>query len=957
MDDDPSLSMDSQVYDEINEGSNPQSFLQKPLSINEEKAKKQFEISVTTFSRFYKNPKAGSEEKNKRRIEVELEPESPHLNETYEVFFPFEPYETQLKMIQATFESILSKQHALAESPTGTGKSLVLLTSALSFLAKKNENPKSMKVVYLSRTHSQLSQVIKELKKTPYEPTMTILGSRDQLCINHTIAHLKGAAKNKACETMQVTRSCQYFSGLKNAPEKEIKQLSQLQFNIEELIEVGHSRTICPFYVTRELVPYSHLILMPYIYAIHYKYRNNNPDLFNNAIMIFDEAHNILESMEDGSSVTLSVPEIEATIEEAITVRQMLQTDAIKSLMSPKEVDALKVVLEELKEQLKDKLPSTIEPRFTRAEEIISIFTSKSTSEEIASEKNIRSKIIDLSKKGLTIEKLYTLVSSMYGAARFMKTMGHRGEPKLAEIAESLAVVKDIWTEHTENKGQQELLEDFRLIYSKDDLGTPKLELLCLDPGYTFSKVLNSTPRNVIFTSGTLSPFQTFESELRSSFPIKFSGDHVISTQQGLVGIVPVLNEVVMEFSYAKRDNKEMLHEFGKSLEKWLKITPQGVLVFFASYKMMYDCVDKWRQNGQLDRLRAIKTLCIESRNPNEQFENINLYCNSARKGAVFFSVAGGKLSEGFDFTDYMARLVIVLGVPFPNTQDMKLQAKKSALSSGVKVSNRRQRLSFDDFYVSKTMRGVNQIIGRAIRHANDFGAALLVDSRYCFDRQKRLLSSWAQKCVQQFTAEDNVETELSRFFKRNESRLNFVNKFDDQSAQEALKAIKAEFTTEALALPQKNSDQPPRNGPNPFPKKSFPNFFAKKHEAGRSNSNAPKNQPKSVFEEEKKKNQKKNLYSTRITSFFSSDKKKTSEHNQELKNEPQPKVESKTSTVAVIPANSIDKTQRKSSESGGFSFRNRYIVNKNSFFDEINLIKADNDRKKVNLGDDYGGE
>jgi len=79
------------------------------------------------------------------------------------------------------------------QSPTGTGKTLCLLCATLGWLdhyrRKFIENPskakdyKPVKILYSSRTHSQIKQVIKELKQTCYRPITCILGSRDQLCI------------------------------------------------------------------------------------------------------------------------------------------------------------------------------------------------------------------------------------------------------------------------------------------------------------------------------------------------------------------------------------------------------------------------------------------------------------------------------------------------------------------------------------------------------------------------------------------------------------------------------------------------------------------------------------------------------------------------------------------------------------------------------------------------------
>jgi hypothetical protein len=51
----------------------------------------------------------------------------------------------------------------------------------------------------MSRTHSQLRQVQKELSKTCYRPNMAIFASRDQLCLKDNFSALKGRDKIEAC--------------------------------------------------------------------------------------------------------------------------------------------------------------------------------------------------------------------------------------------------------------------------------------------------------------------------------------------------------------------------------------------------------------------------------------------------------------------------------------------------------------------------------------------------------------------------------------------------------------------------------------------------------------------------------------------------------------------------------------------------------------------------------------
>jgi hypothetical protein len=46
-------------------------------------------------------------------------------------------------------------------------------------------------------------------------------------------------------------------------------------------------------------------------------------------------------------------------------------------------------------------------------------------------------------------------------------------------------------------------------------------------------------------------------------------------------------------------------------------------------------------------------------------------------KSAVFFAVCRGKVSEGLDFADANGRAVVIVGLPFPQAKDPKINLKK----------------------------------------------------------------------------------------------------------------------------------------------------------------------------------------------------------------------------------------------------------------------------------------
>ena len=49
-------------------------------------------------------------------------------------------------------------------------------------------------------------------------------------------------------------------------------------------------------------------------------------------------------------------------------------------------------------------------------------------------------------------------------------------------------------------------------------------------------------------------------------------------------------------------------------------------------------------------------------------------------RGAIIFCVVGGKLSEGINFSDDLARAVVVVGLPYPDMRDIELQQRMQQL-------------------------------------------------------------------------------------------------------------------------------------------------------------------------------------------------------------------------------------------------------------------------------------
>lgn len=222
-----------------------------------------------------------------------------------------------------------------------------------------------------------------------------------------------------------------------------------------------------------------------------------------------------------------------------------------------------------------------------------------------------------------------------------------------------------------------------------------------------------------------------------------------------------------LEFTFKTRSDPRTLQELGVTLVNLLAVIPNGVVVFFPSYKYLEDVLAAWTrphaQGGQsiFSRLENRKPIFQESKTSSSVEEVLTAYSLAAAtpKGALLFAVVGGKMSEGINFNDALGRGVVMVGLPFPNAQSAEWRAKllhvqSVAMAAGIKdglstsEASGRGKSAAREFYENACMRAVNQSVGRAIRHRGDYAVIVLVDTRYETDRVKSKLPGWIQNSL-----------------------------------------------------------------------------------------------------------------------------------------------------------------------------------------------------------------
>lgn len=187
-----------------------------------------------------------------------------------------------------------------------------------------------------------------------------------------------------------------------------------------------------------------------------------------------------------------------------------------------------------------------------------------------------------------------------------------------------------------------------------------------------------------------------------------------------------------------------------------------------------------------LSEIEKYKPIVYEGNNQKKEGNTDDILLEYSKKvesgsGALLLSVVGGRLSEGINFSDKLGRGVLIVGLPFPNIHsavwkakidhiEKQTYAKLTQNETDLSISRRREaetaaKAAGRDFFENSCMRAVNQCIGRAIRHRNDYAAIVLIDRRYETQRVQGKLPAWIRQSLVS-SATSNIGGDLSSFFK-----------------------------------------------------------------------------------------------------------------------------------------------------------------------------------------------
>jgi regulator of telomere elongation helicase 1 len=215
-------------------------------------------------------------------------------------------------------EKTPSPSRAAAEVEVGAGE----MRGSRDSNASSSRGPV---IVYASRTHSQLAQVIKELKTTRYRPRMAVIGSRTQMCVHKEVRRLTGVAQQTACRQKTESRTCAHYNEVDRFLRSDPEFGEREPVDIEDLVRLGEKGRVgggcgpCPYYASQDMASRADIVFAPYNYLIDPKLRETfgNRIRWNDAILLFDEAHNVEGACAEAASFELPAANLASAVREA----------------------------------------------------------------------------------------------------------------------------------------------------------------------------------------------------------------------------------------------------------------------------------------------------------------------------------------------------------------------------------------------------------------------------------------------------------------------------------------------------------------------------------------------------------------------------------------------------------------------------------------------------------------
>ncbi len=651
-----------------------------------------------------------SNAENKKKSDKDTSNSNPQKI-SYLTFFPYVHFrKEQESIIKQIEKASQEKKNSLLAAPNGTGKTIIALSAMLPLAIKKN-----LKIIYLCRTHSQNTRIIKELTKISNhlrnnEINIKVNGlsirGRNEMCLNEVLLSLKLNPRESmaVCSDLRKNRSCKFFLNLIKKRDQYdnliniAPEIFDVPVDAEDLIKFCSEQKLCPYFLSKFLLKDMKLIICNYQWLFNPSIRQNFMQFIDkeltNCILVLDECHNVIDIATEVNSDRITPYSLRLCLKDLEIYRSPTIMQAF--------VTALISHLDKKKKNL-------------------NVFEKEIDAEKFLAQVYSILRIVNLNEFKNFVNDLLDFSVSVH-------------EEKLAngEISRDyLGSLAEFWIKWI----RCYLLENYFFCYNKKEVkgkSTISIEIVALDPREIAIPILKECYTS-LHLSGTVNPYV-----YNNLMSLQQSG----KSYKGIIADSPFqkqnIKAIITEGVDTRRENRNplMFKKMLSKIEEVISSTPANIGIFCASYKILNALANSGIEPIAMN---YNKKLFIEEPglSASENAELINDFKSMAskpRNGAILLGVCGGRNSEGEDYPGDHMNSVIIAGFPY-HLPTPRVNAKIEYYD---KVFNKQ---GWNFAYLYPAIQRANQASGRPIRKIKDRGAIIFMDSR--FKQKSKWIAEW----------------------------------------------------------------------------------------------------------------------------------------------------------------------------------------------------------------------